>query len=126
MNNSIRLARTCYRHLAGRLGVELAEALVARGLLDAQSEGFALTAAGARAFAELGLCLPPARGRRTILARRCLDCTERRPHVGGALGAALARHCFEQGWLVRVEDSRALRVTPHGREELRRVFGVGA
>ena len=122
----IRLARTCYHHLAGRLGVDLADVLVSRGDLRAGEDDYALTAQGERAFTAFGLCLPARRGTAALTTRRCLDWTERRPHVGGALGAALARRLLELDWLVRIDGSRALRVTARGSEGLRQAFGIRA
>jgi len=113
-DEALRRARTCYDHLAGRLGVALADALVAAGH------------AGVDLLASLGIDLPsPAAGRRArILCRPCLDWSERRPHLGGAVGAALCSHCLAQGWIRRIEGSRAVAVTRRGEEALRRHFGI--
>jgi DNA-binding transcriptional ArsR family regulator len=117
-------ARTCYDHLAGRLGVLVTDALTRRGLLD-QRAGFAFTGAG---LAWLAATLGPAAagldaGRRP-LARSCLDRTERRPHLAGAAGAALCGHALESGWVVRIGTQRALRVTPEGRQALRELLAL--
>jgi hypothetical protein len=122
----LRSARTCYDHLAGRLGVGLADALVDRGRLVRGEEAFQVTAAGTAWFTSIGIepDLPTA-GRRSV-ARACLDWTERRPHLAGSLGAALARRALELGWVVRLSGSRALLVTPEGRSFLDGAFGQGA
>ncbi|PRX45923.1 ArsR family transcriptional regulator [Prauserella shujinwangii] len=117
-------ARTCYDHLAGKLGVVLTDALVARGLLDG-SAGFAFTEAGRQWLATLGPGAanhPPST--RRPLARACLDWTERRSHLAGAAGALLCAHFFDRGWVRRIGGGRAVRLTPAGEAALRDVFGV--
>jgi DNA-binding transcriptional ArsR family regulator len=101
-------ARTCYDHLAGRLAVALADAMTERGLLD-WTAGVALTPAGARWLEELGIDSSPPRGRPAV--RSCLDVTERRPHLAGAVGAALCRLALDQRWVIPITGGRALRVT---------------
>jgi len=111
-------ARTCYDHLAGKLGVALTDAMTERGLLD-WSEGIALTAEGSAWLEELGVVIEPKRGRPAV--RSCLDVTERRPHLAGAVGAALCRHALRQGWVSHIPGGRALKVTGSVRE-----FGLPA
>lgn len=101
-------ARTCYDHFAGKLGVALTDAMTARGLLD-WSEGVALTPAGAHWLDVLGIEIKTRHGRPAV--RSCLDVTERRPHLAGAVGAALCAHALDQGWVIRITDGRALKVT---------------
>ncbi|AKN70170.1 ArsR family transcriptional regulator [Streptomyces sp. PBH53] len=113
--------RTCYDHLAGRLGTVLTDALTERGLLR-QDTGFALTDAGVEWFGRAGVALDLS-GRRP-LARACLDWTERRPHLAGAAGAALCRHALEAGWCVRVGSGRAVKVTPQGERALSDLLGI--
>lgn len=115
--------RTCYDHLAGRLGIAVTDALTRRGLLR-QDTGFALTDTGLEWFAATGIALD--RGGRRPLVRACLDWTERRPHLAGAAGAALCRHVLERGWCVRVGSGRAVRVTPAGERVLADLLGVRA
>ncbi|HEX2654651.1 MAG TPA: helix-turn-helix transcriptional regulator, partial [Xanthobacteraceae bacterium] len=110
--DKLRFARTCYDHLAGQLGVKLTDALIARGHLVLTEDGGQVTAEGMRFLGKFGLDLKD-RGRRCF-CRPCLDWSERRPHVAGALGAALATHCFDLGWIARVKDSRAVTVTQKG------------
>jgi DNA-binding transcriptional ArsR family regulator len=112
----LRAARTCYDHLAGVLGVALFDALLRERVLNTELEP---TAAGRRTLRELGIELEPGTSRRPY-ARRCLDWSERRHHLAGALGAALAARFFELGWIERTGSSRAVRVTPRGREALAR------
>ncbi|MFF7900733.1 ArsR/SmtB family transcription factor [Streptomyces sp. NPDC007920] len=113
--------RTCYDHLAGRLGISVTDALSARGLLR-QDLGFALTDAGLTWFGAVGIGLD--RTGRRPLARACLDWTERRPHLAGAAGAALCRHAFDAGWCVRIGSERAVAVTPSGEHALSDLLGI--
>ncbi|QTD97566.1 ArsR/SmtB family transcription factor [Streptomyces cyanogenus] len=115
--------RTCYDHLAGRLGTTVTDALTERGLLR-QDSGFALTDAGLEWFGAAGIPLDRA-GRRP-LARGCLDWTERRPHLAGAAGAALCRHVLDAGWCVRIGSERAVKVTPSGERALCDLLGIEA
>ncbi|MFI2302429.1 ArsR/SmtB family transcription factor [Actinacidiphila glaucinigra] len=116
-------ARTCYDHLAGRLGILVTDALTRRALLD-QSSGFALTDGGVRWFTGLGVDLAAARTGRRPLARPCLDWTERRPHLAGVAGAALCGHALASGWCVRIGSGRALRLTARGRTALHTHLGI--
>lgn len=117
-------ARTCYDHLAGRLGVTLADALVARGLIELADEGGAVTSSGQRFLADFGaLPAESARSQRAF-CRPCLDWSERRWHVGGRVGAALAQRCFELGWIERAKQGRTVSVTPVGMTGLQQVFGI--
>jgi DNA-binding transcriptional ArsR family regulator len=95
-DEALRSARTCYDHLAGRLGVALTESLVARQYVLLDEDGGAVTEKGAQFFSELGLELPGI-GKRRRFCRPCVDWSERRPHLGGAVGAALAQYCFSAG-----------------------------
>jgi DNA-binding transcriptional ArsR family regulator len=128
VNASRALARprTCYDHLAGRLGVAVTEAMSRRGLLE-QRTGFALTEAGL-GWLTGPLGLDPATlvpGRRP-LARACLDWTERRPHLAGVAGARLCGRVMERGWAVRIDSGRALQVTPSGLRALHHLLGLDA
>jgi DNA-binding transcriptional ArsR family regulator len=113
--------RTCYDHLAGRLGVAVTDALERRGLL-CRAAGFALTPAGLRWLHELG----PVRASKRPLARGCLDWTERREHLAGAAGAAICAQLLDRGWIARVGTGRAVRVSPAGSAALTDLFGADA
>ncbi|MGA5818059.1 ArsR/SmtB family transcription factor [Kitasatospora sp. NPDC094028] len=116
-------ARTCYDHLAGALGVALADALLARGVVTEDS-GLAVTAPGRSWLAGIGIDLDePRRGSRPLV-RSCLDWTERRPHLAGVLGEALRAHAMDTGWLEPIGTGRALRVTPSGADAFRGLFGI--
>jgi DNA-binding transcriptional ArsR family regulator len=118
---ALRTARTCYDHLAGRLGVALADALSERGHVTLGTDGGEVTDQGQRFLGEFGAA--PAPGRR-VFCRPCLDWSERRPHLAGRVGAALACRCFELGWIARQRDTRAVAITKAGREGLRETFGI--
>ncbi|HZK92542.1 MAG TPA: winged helix-turn-helix domain-containing protein [Stellaceae bacterium] len=115
----LRAARVCYDHLAGQLGVRIADAMVARGYLVLEDEGGRITDSGARFLWDLGIDTRIARKGRRHLCRACLDWTERRPHIGGAIGAALAERWLALGWITRAKDSRAVAVTPAGERGFR-------
>jgi DNA-binding transcriptional ArsR family regulator len=122
--SDIRFARTCYDHLAGRLGVALADRMDEMGLLAWSRERADLTGRG-RDFAQaLGIApTTPGRSRRPF-ARACLDWSERRSHLAGAFGAAIAERFIECGWIRRLRDSRAIVVTETGRLRIRETFGL--
>ena len=122
----LRVARTCYDHLAGWLGCAVTERLVAAGHLRRRGDGFLVTRDGRAALRQLGIEVERLERGRRPLARACLDWSERRPHLAGALGAALAAELLARGWLVRVRVSRAVRVTARGRAGLSARFGLDA
>jgi DNA-binding transcriptional ArsR family regulator len=124
LGRAVRAARTCYDHLAGRLGAGLSQALVKRGALYPAGRGFDVTDAGADLFAELGIDLAAARASRRAFAPACLDWSERIPHVAGALGAALLAFLFDRRWIERMPAIRAVRVTRAGRRGLEQAFGI--
>jgi hypothetical protein len=126
-DQALRAGRTCYDHLAGRLGVALADALVEQGHVELSDDAGQMTESGLARLVELGIDIDPAsagRRRTRLLCRPCLDWSERRPHLAGVLGAALCRACFDRGWVRRSEAGRAVVVTPKGRRALREAFGV--
>jgi DNA-binding transcriptional ArsR family regulator len=117
----LRMARTCYDHLAGRLGVALADSLLEQGHVALGSDGGEVTDVGKRFLDAFGAS--PAPGRR-VFCRPCLDWSERRPHLAGRLGAALASRCFELGWVAQQRDTRALAISEAGRQGFRETFGI--
>ena len=127
---ALRHARTCYDHLAGRLAVAIADRLVERAHIELSADGGVLTEAGVVFLRALGVDLdaPPAGSARRVgghlFCRPCLDWSERRPHIAGVLGAALCRACFAQGWLRRIDDTRAVAITPAGQSALKRAFNL--
>jgi DNA-binding transcriptional ArsR family regulator len=121
----LRAARTCYDHMAGTLGVLLHDRFKTLRWLAADStESYDLTPAGAKAFETLGIDLEVTRLLRRRFAYGCLDWSERRPHIGGALAAALLKVALKKKWVLQELDSRALDITSLGRRELLTRFGV--
>lgn len=118
----LRMARTCYDHLAGRLGVAIAEHLHADGALVFDGEIGHLTERGRAALARIGIAGAVSPSNR-LHCRRCLDWSERRFHLAGRLGALLCAHCLEHGWLLRRPGTRALQITPKGAVGLRDWLG---
>jgi DNA-binding transcriptional ArsR family regulator len=114
----IRICRTCYDHLAGRVGVQLAESLVKQKLLIQVKKQFDLTAKGTRWFLGHGIDPEQLQRQRRNFARTCLDWTERRPHLAGSLGAAVLQMMLDEQWLRRIRNTRAVLVTPKGRKAL--------
>jgi DNA-binding transcriptional ArsR family regulator len=113
----IRVARFCYDHLAGRIGTQITDALVQMKLIALNGEDFVVSKKGARLFAKLGLDLAAVAASRRKFAHVCLDWSERRHHLGGALGAALANHFIHAGWIKRKTGTRAVVVTAIGQQE---------
>jgi DNA-binding transcriptional ArsR family regulator len=136
---AIRAARTCYDHLAGRLGVATMDSLLERGWLEGEVDGSrrsatrsspskriggnALTESGAAFLEELGVDLDNLPPRRPAI-RFCVDWSEQRPHLAGAVGAALTARLFDLGWIRRADRTRAVRVTEDGRQGFADAFGV--
>jgi DNA-binding transcriptional ArsR family regulator len=125
--NRLCAARTCYDHMAGRIGVLLHDRFHTLKWLSVVSKGdsaYELTTAGARAFEALGIDVEATRALRRRFACACLDWSERRPHIGGALGAALLKAALKKKWVTRDLDSRALAITAFGRREFQNRFAL--
>ena len=120
----LREGRTCYDHLAGRLGVSMTEALVRRRALAEIDGRFELTQQGSRLLEGLGVDVAEARSKRRAFAPGCLDWTERRLHLAGSLGAAMTGRLLDVGWVVRRRGNRSVAVTPAGESELRARLGT--
>jgi DNA-binding transcriptional ArsR family regulator len=123
----LRSARTCYDHLAGHVAVLLRDRLEALQWICADEAGvnsYEVTPKGAKALGTLGIDVDAIRLRRRRFAYACVDWSERRPHIGGALGDALLAVALKQKWFVRDLDSRALRLTLRGRRQMLARFGV--
>jgi DNA-binding transcriptional ArsR family regulator len=123
-DDALHFARTCYDHLAGRVGVAIADALVAKGYVVLGDDGGEVTRAGAAFLADFGAGLQTSPQSRRIFCRPCLDWSERRYHVAGHVGAEICRCCLQLGWFERERDGRALRLTRAGEAGLLDRFGV--
>jgi hypothetical protein len=126
---ALRAARTCYDHLAGRLGVALADALIEGGQIELAGDGGMVTDAGIAFFEGIGIDLDKVATRSVgrsarVLCRPCLDWSERRPHLAGAIGATLCAHSFREGWIRRNNGTRAVTITPKGRHAFRDEFNM--
>jgi DNA-binding transcriptional ArsR family regulator len=124
----LRAARTCYDHMAGRLAVSLHDRFHDLGWLsieESHNNTYGLTEAGTRSLAALGIEIEAARALRRRFACACIDWSEHRPHMGGALGAAFLEMAFRKQWVVRNPGSRSLSVTPDGQREMQARFGAG-
>ena len=121
--SALREARTCYDHMAGTLAVRMHDAMLTRQWLAADDKDYALTPLGEASLAQIGVDAAEARRRRRRFACPCLDWSERRPHLGGALGAALLDALTERGWVSRDLDSRAVRLTRKGERQFPAFFG---
>jgi len=117
-------ARLCYDHLAGRLGVSLTAWLSGCRYILLDDEGGEVTSAGRKFFVDFGIDVRDIQRERRSFCRPCLDWTERRFHIAGALGAAWARRFFHLRWIQRIEDSRALTITSNGRAAIEERFGI--
>ncbi|HKK13316.1 MAG TPA: metalloregulator ArsR/SmtB family transcription factor [Gammaproteobacteria bacterium] len=121
----LRFARRCYNHMAGQLAVAVTRGLLERGFIaPLPDKRFELTVTGAHSFEGIGLDTRSLRPTRRGVARQCLDWTERDHHLAGPLGAALLEVFCANDWLRRSKSSRALRLTPAGRLQLRRWLGL--
>ena len=123
----LREARTCYDHMAGAVAVSLHDRILQRGWLTSRSrdhKAHDLTTAGRKALGSLGVQVEEMLAMRRRFAYACLDWSERRPHLGGALGAALLTLALKKKWVVQDLDSRALRITHYGKQQMRDRFGV--
>ncbi|GAB2174803.1 winged helix-turn-helix domain-containing protein [Dongia sp. agr-C8] len=124
VDTAMREARTCYDHLAGELGVAVAEALVERRFLVLDDDAGVVTRRGRGFFADFGIDLEAIGRQRRCFCKICIDLTERRPHVAGAVGAAFCTRCFDLGWILRVKDSRAVSLTRKGLAGFRDSLGI--
>ena len=128
-DTALRYARTCYDHLAGRLGVSLSDALTSAGYAELSDESGVITERGLAFLERVGIDVSVMRQRTAmksgrLLCRPCLDWSERRPHLAGVVGAALCAHSLAEGFVTRIDGTRALRVTPKGLRVYRDKFGI--
>ena len=117
---ALRFARTCYDHLAGALGVRIATTLERNKIIEPRDQCFSLTSRGEHWFEERGFDIAALRKQRRQFALRCMDCAERRYHIGGAVGAMLLGRFLDRGWVARCAGPRILRVTALGEQDIER------
>jgi DNA-binding transcriptional ArsR family regulator len=121
---AIRSARMCYNHLAGSLGVKLSQALVDKHILDASDDGYTITPSGMQWLSDIGVEETLLKKQRMLVVPYHIDWSERRHHIAGALGAALARRLLDLEWITRTPTSRAVRLTAIGQQALREEFDL--
>jgi DNA-binding transcriptional ArsR family regulator len=119
---ALRKARVCYDHLAGELGVSAYEALLQRQVIQMSAQGLKLTESGTDWFAGIGVNTDAVARQRRTFCRACLDWSERRHHLAGALGAALLSRVYDFGWASRDQSSRAIRFIPTGERNFQTFF----
>jgi DNA-binding transcriptional ArsR family regulator len=119
---ALRKARVCYDHLAGEVGVRIYEGLMRRHALVPRADGLALSESGRRLFKKLAIDVDALAKQKRAFCRACLDWSERRHHLAGALGAALLDRLVELGWAKRARDSRVVSLTPNGQQTIYRMF----
>jgi DNA-binding transcriptional ArsR family regulator len=124
IDEEMRTARTCYDHIAGRLGVGIADALAAEGHVVLGEDGGEVTPDGAAFLAVLGVDLAARKGSTRAYCRSCLDWSERRPHIAGLLGASMCRRFLDLGWVERRRDTRALTISAAGKSGFAENFGL--
>ena len=117
-------ARTCYGHLAGEMAVKVLEGMLRARWLTADARDLAVTRLGEKKMAALGVDLAAARRPRRVFARACVDLTQRRAHLGGALGDTLLDVYVSRGWIQRHPRSRVVSITPKGHDNFKSVFGI--
>jgi DNA-binding transcriptional ArsR family regulator len=121
---ALRKARVCYDHLAGELAVLVYESLLQRQAFSFEGDVVGLSAEGERLIGDFGVDAHAMRSQKRALCRVCMDWSERRHHLAGAVGAALLARVIERGWAVRDKSSRAVCFRPHGERAFREYFCV--
>jgi len=119
---ALRAARTCYNHLAGRLGVALADAMVSERFIELESDAGLVTKAGLSFLTKVGIDSEGLTSRGRVLCKPCLDWSERRFHLAGTVGSALCAHSLAAGWVRRIDGTRAVAITPKGERVFREQF----
>jgi len=121
---AMRVARGCYDHMAGHLAVSLSDAMLGRGQIEFEGDGGRVTESGKLFLDRFGIDLAGTRHSKRVFCRPCLDWSERRYHLAGAVGAALLHRTLELKWVKRQDNTRALAITRAGQEGFRKTFGI--
>lgn len=124
MKKEIKYCRSCYDHLAGFAGVAFTEALEKNRYIKRSGQGYSVSERGWEWLNNLDISAADFTKNQRPLTRQCLDCSEKRPHLAGQLGAAILKNMLHQKWLIRPEDTRQLLITPKGRKQLHDLLGV--
>jgi DNA-binding transcriptional ArsR family regulator len=122
--HDIKYCRTCYDHLAGRVGVALTDRLEKKKIIVSAGQEFDVSSAGAKWFGALDISVDDLRKQRRAFARKCLDWSERRYHLSGSLGASLFEKMIEMKWLRRIKESRRITLTTIGQEKMYKLLGL--
>ena len=122
--SDIKYCRTCYDHLAGKVGVLITEKLVLQKMIELQNKTYTLTTKGNKFFKDFGIDMNELQSKRRVLAKPCLDWSERKYHISGSLGAALLNKMLHSDWLRRKKNSRAIIITSKGQSEIYNRFKV--
>lgn len=122
--NEVQYCRTCYDHLAGYVGVCITQAMIDKGILTDTEDGYHVTDFGWERLAEIGVDQVVVTSSKRPVTRKCLDWSERKHHLAGALGAALLTRMLELDWIRRKQFTRAILITPKGYVEMEKIFGV--
>lgn len=117
-NSGIKYCRTCYDHLAGKIGVEITAKLIDKKYIVLDNKSFLVTDEGKTFFEDLGIDLEGLKKQKRIFAKPCLDWSERKHHFSGSLAAALLNKMFEMDWIRRIDNSRAVSITANGQKAL--------
>ncbi|MCM3707062.1 MULTISPECIES: ArsR/SmtB family transcription factor [Cytobacillus] len=123
-DKAIRSARTCYDHLAGNLGVQITESLTKRGFIAEEKDTFSVTEDGKAFFHSMQIDLTSLKKKRRSFSHKCLDWSERRHHLAGALGNAILEKLLERNWIQRIPKTRAIKITPSGLKGLKDTFAI--
>ncbi|TFB13487.1 ArsR family transcriptional regulator [Filobacillus milosensis] len=123
-DKALRSARTCYDHLAGNLGVKLVSALEKKGVLVKENDKYEVTNEGIEFLATLQINIYELKKKRRSFSHKCLDWSERKHHMGGALGNAIFEKILEFGWIKRLPNTRAIKITTLGEEHIPKIFNI--
>ena len=120
----IKYCRTCYDHLAGKIGVALADSLLEQKIIIEKNNTFEITSEGEKWFSDFGINIGDAKKQKRIFLKPCLDWSERRYHIAGSVGTLLLNKMLEQDWIRRTKDSRVIIITAKGEKEMLQNFKI--